>query len=215
MSSFGPVSAGRSPVFVRPTTGAVSRRSRGLCYRCLFEVLVCCYLNYGKWCYVLHGSLAVDAFGCAAAAKWRLRCCVVVLGMFTLSVLSTQPRSRRWSRMLLTMKSLGPFGCLDPTLRSSPNLRTTGTGVASTSPQLVVGYATFCADPHASRTSLARSIATTGLAVASALPRKWTGGQLPTLDVKEGRATWLILPVVICLSQRLSHACASMNQFEL
>uniref|UniRef100_K3YD22 Uncharacterized protein n=1 Tax=Setaria italica TaxID=4555 RepID=K3YD22_SETIT len=26
-----------------------------------------------------------------------------------------------------------------------------------------------------------------------------------------GRATWLILPVVICLSQRLSHACASMN----
>ena len=25
------------------------------------------------------------------------------------------------------------------------------------------------------------------------------------------RATWLILPVVICLSQRLSHACVSMN----
>jgi hypothetical protein len=25
--------------------------------------------------------------------------------------------------------------------------------------------------------------------------------------------TWLILPVVICLSQRLSHACLSMNQF--
>ena len=24
-------------------------------------------------------------------------------------------------------------------------------------------------------------------------------------------ATWLILPVVICLSQRLSHACVSMN----
>jgi len=24
-------------------------------------------------------------------------------------------------------------------------------------------------------------------------------------------ATWLILPVVICLSQRLSHACLSMN----
>ena len=28
---------------------------------------------------------------------------------------------------------------------------------------------------------------------------------------RTGRATWLILPVVICLSQRLSHACASMN----
>lgn len=28
-------------------------------------------------------------------------------------------------------------------------------------------------------------------------------------------ATWLILPVVICLSQRLSHACVSMNEFRL
>jgi hypothetical protein len=26
-------------------------------------------------------------------------------------------------------------------------------------------------------------------------------------------ATWLILPVVICLSQRLSHACLSINNF--
>ena len=28
-------------------------------------------------------------------------------------------------------------------------------------------------------------------------------------------ATWLILPVVICLSQRLSHACLSINTFVL
>jgi hypothetical protein len=28
-------------------------------------------------------------------------------------------------------------------------------------------------------------------------------------------ATWSILPVVICLSQRLSHACLSMNYFRL
>ena len=27
--------------------------------------------------------------------------------------------------------------------------------------------------------------------------------------------TWLILPVVICLSQRLSHACLSVNKFSL
>jgi hypothetical protein len=27
------------------------------------------------------------------------------------------------------------------------------------------------------------------------------------------RVTWLILPVVICLSQRLSHACLSINKF--
>lgn len=31
----------------------------------------------------------------------------------------------------------------------------------------------------------------------------------------EGIATWLILPVVICLSQRLSHACVSINSFVL
>ena len=35
MSCFGPVSAGRSPVFVRPTTGAVSRHSCGLRCCCL------------------------------------------------------------------------------------------------------------------------------------------------------------------------------------
>lgn len=29
------------------------------------------------------------------------------------------------------------------------------------------------------------------------------------------RVTWLILPVVICLSQRLSHACLSINNFVL
>jgi hypothetical protein len=27
--------------------------------------------------------------------------------------------------------------------------------------------------------------------------------------------TWLILPVVICLSQRLSHACLSTNRFKV
>lgn len=32
---------------------------------------------------------------------------------------------------------------------------------------------------------------------------------------KSRAATWLILPVVICLSQRLSHACVSMNDFGL
>ena len=30
-----------------------------------------------------------------------------------------------------------------------------------------------------------------------------------------GMVTWLILPVVICLSQRLSHACVSINSFVL
>src|SRR5206468_12872394 len=29
------------------------------------------------------------------------------------------------------------------------------------------------------------------------------------------KVTWLILPVVICLSQRLSHACLSINNFIL
>ena len=40
MSCFGPVSAGRSPVFVRPTTGALSRHSCGLCYCCLASACV-------------------------------------------------------------------------------------------------------------------------------------------------------------------------------
>ena len=30
-------------------------------------------------------------------------------------------------------------------------------------------------------------------------------------DVSVAPLTWLILPVVICLSQRLSHACLSIN----
>lgn len=148
-----------------------------------FQVLACWYPNYGNWCYLQVASrwtpsgVSLRPYGACGVASWRHHVYVLVL--------SRQPRSRCWSRMLPTMKRRGPFGCHDPTLRSSPNLRTTGTGVASTSPQLVVGYATFCADPQASRTSLARSIATTGPTVASALTRKWMGGQLPTLDVKE------------------------------
>jgi hypothetical protein len=31
----------------------------------------------------------------------------------------------------------------------------------------------------------------------------------------DNKVTWLILPVVICLSQRLSHACLSINNFIL
>ena len=34
-------------------------------------------------------------------------------------------------------------------------------------------------------------------------------------NMGKGNATWLILPVVICLSQRLSHACVSINSFVL
>jgi hypothetical protein len=40
MSCFGPVSAGRSPVFVRPTTGAVSRHLCGFGYCCLSSACV-------------------------------------------------------------------------------------------------------------------------------------------------------------------------------
>lgn len=37
------------------------------------------------------------------------------------------------------------------------------------------------------------------------------GAKLALWAVSLIDATWLILPVVICLSQRLSHACVSMN----
>jgi hypothetical protein len=32
-----------------------------------------------------------------------------------------------------------------------------------------------------------------------------------TMELRLSIVTWLILPVVICLSQRLSHACLSIN----
>lgn len=35
----------------------------------------------------------------------------------------------------------------------------------------------------------------------------------PRAPMSARKATWLILPVVICLSQRLSHASVSMNEF--
>ena len=41
------------------------------------------------------------------------------------------------------------------------------------------------------------------------------GPSLPVLSPGLTIVTWLILPVVICLSQRLSHACLSINNFIL
>lgn len=46
----------------------------------------------------------------------------------------------------------------------------------------------------------------------------WTfgfGDRIPPPRLSGKAATWLILPVVICLSQRLSHACLSINCFIL
>lgn len=39
----------------------------------------------------------------------------------------------------------------------------------------------------------------------------YPSGAVLVLSASMRNATWLILPVVICLSQRLSHACVSMN----
>lgn len=39
----------------------------------------------------------------------------------------------------------------------------------------------------------------------------WPARSSRAVSVSPRNATWLILPVVICLSQRLSHACVSMN----
>ena len=41
------------------------------------------------------------------------------------------------------------------------------------------------------------------------------GGWTSTDDEMGKSVTWLILPVVICLSQRLSHSCLSINEFVL
>ena len=40
-------------------------------------------------------------------------------------------------------------------------------------------------------------------------------GVLSSDGTHKSIVTWLILPVVICLSQRLSHACLSINKFVL
>ena len=57
-----------------------------------------------------------------------------------------------------------------------------------------------------------------GYALLFVTPFKWSTQYIcmsfstPALDCGKKRCkTWLILPVVICLSQRLSHACLSMN----
>ena len=181
MSSFGPVSAGRSPVFVRPTTGAVSRHSCGLCYCCLASA---CVLVPDQREVVLHTRLP-------RGGRLRVCCCgqmaLVALprgaGTFSCPVLSRQPRSRCWFRMSLTILAHGPFGCLELTRKLSEieNNRNRCCLYLST---LVVG-SNIVADPQTRRSILARSIATTGPAVASAFPRKWTGEQLPTPDVNE------------------------------
>lgn len=61
------------------------------------------------------------------------------------------------------------------------------------------------------------ALASVGRSVASDERRGRPGllGLLGRPLGKSRNATWLILPVVICLSQRLSHACVSMNEFRL
>ena len=123
MSSFGPVSAGRSPVFVRPTTGAVSRHSLWLM---LLLPLSACVLVPDLREVVHHtrlprgGRLLVCCCGQMALAALPRGA-----GTFSCLVLSGQPRSRCWFRMSLTIKAHGPFGCLELTLNMPSSLRTT------------------------------------------------------------------------------------------
>ena len=60
-----------------------------------------------------------------------------------------------------------------------------------------------------------------GFRVARVLSSKWkillcsSRTRRGLLFAVDNKVTWLILPVVICLSQRLSHACLSINNFIL
>jgi hypothetical protein len=131
MSSFGPVSAGRSPVFVRPTAGAVSRHSCGLCYCCPSACMLVPDLRE-----VVHHT-RLPRGGCL-----RVCCCGQMalaslprgVGTFSCLVLSGQPRSRCWFRMSLTIKAHGPFGCLELTLKYAFLVENNSV------PQLVGGY---------------------------------------------------------------------------
>ena len=130
MSGFGPVSVGRSPVFVRLTTGAVSSCSCGFVLPLPFKCLRAGTRTKGIGAtYMLPrgGRLRVCCCGqMALAALPRYA------ATFTWLLLSRQPRSRCWSRMLPTMKSHGPFWLPRPDPKKLSELRTTGTGVAST-----------------------------------------------------------------------------------
>ena len=55
----------------------------------------------------------------------------------------------------------------------------------------------------------------TTVALASGPSAPPGAGRARATPASMRNATWLILPVVICLSQRLSHACVSMNKFRL
>ena len=57
------------------------------------------------------------------------------------------------------------------------------------------------------KTSVLRSVRATVVLVLLLGP----SGLTHAVPASMRNATWLILPVVICLSQRLSHACVSMN----
>ena len=50
-----------------------------------------------------------------------------------------------------------------------------------------------------------------GSVVEVALPPRSRDGGSPPGPLARLTVTWLILPVVICLSQRLSHACLCVN----
>ena len=94
-------------VFVRPTTGAVSSRSCGFVLPLPFKCLRAGTRTKGIGAtYMLPrgGRLRVCCCGqMALAALPRYA------ATFTWLLLSRQPRSRCWSRMLPTMKSHGPF----------------------------------------------------------------------------------------------------------
>ena len=57
---------------------------------------------------------------------------------------------------------------------------------------------------------LTRACLNVNVKASSLLGRRWRAIAVILLCNVQ---TWLILPVVICLSQRLSHACLSMNHF--
>jgi hypothetical protein len=59
--------------------------------------------------------------------------------------------------------------------------------------------------------SLEAAQACSVLATRDARSGRGSHYDLPALVCLCTKVTWLILPVVICLSQRLSHACLSMN----
>ena len=182
-------------------------------------------VGYVWWCCDLAYVIACEWWkGCMA---WQAPCSRIELsGVLSISVVSSVARTQFGSLCCIpAFKALVPL--VDSFLvdaptgpRSRPRVPRVPRGlrvadvdhagvlVASDAENHVgLGPRPLLPTYQASIIALPRMIAV----LVRALPCPRASQGLRAAPASTRNATWLILPVVICLSQRLSHACVSMN----